>query len=569
MIAIIQANPFYQMTILLALATIFGAVGKLFKQPMLVGFIIVGALAGPSAIGVVKSPEHLELLAELGIALLLFVVGLKLDLHLIRSLGKVALTAGIGQIIFTTLVTYGFALLLGMNHITSLYIGVAVTFSSTIIVVKMLSDKREIDSLHGRISLGMLIVQDVVVVLAMMILSAIGVGTEADAGVLIHKVLATLGYGFMMLIFVGVFTRYFADKLLDKMADSQELLVTFSIAWAMALASIGDYLEFGKELGGLLAGISLASTPFREVIITRLNSLRDFLLLFFFIVLGAKLDLSMIGSQVGYAIIFATFVMIIKPLVIIMIMGYMGYRKRTGFLAGTTLAQLSEFSLILVAMGMQAGHISAETSGLITLVGLISIAMSVYMIAYAHEIYLWVEKPLGFFERKSGKGEQYLQREDMRESDECIRTGSYDVILFGLGNYGEAIIGQLLERKMRVLAVDFNPDVVKLWKEKNITAIYGDGCDQEFIHRLPLKGVRWVISAMPEHDDVMNIQEDPRYIMIDTLKEAGYSGKIIITTDNIDEREKFLEQGADLVLVTFCVAAEYVTDSLADLYKLK
>lgn len=297
MISIIQANPFYQMTILLALATVFGAVGKLFKQPMLVGFIIVGALAGPSAIGVVESPEHLELLAELGIALLLFVVGLKLDLQLIRSLGVVALMVGAGQIVLTTGFTYLFALLLGMNHITSLYIAVAVTFSSTIIVVKMLSDKREIDSLHGRISLGVLIVQDIVVVITMMILSAMGVGAEPDADFLIHKVLVTFSYGIVMLVFVGLFMRFFADKLLEKMADSQELLVTFSIAWAMTLASIGHYLEFGKELGGLLAGISLASTPFREVIITRLNSLRDFLLLFFFIVLGTKLDLGLIGAK--------------------------------------------------------------------------------------------------------------------------------------------------------------------------------------------------------------------------------------------------------------------------------
>ncbi len=566
MLELIQSNAFYQMTILLSLATLFGMAGLLLKQPMIVSFIMVGALAGPSALGVVQSPEHIELMAELGIAILLFVVGLKLDLQLIRTLGAVALIAGLGQVAATIAAGFGLGLLLGMDYISALYVAVAVTFSSTIIVVKMLSDKREVDSLHGRIAIGVLIVQDIVVVLAMMVLSAIGAGgAEVGSDAVISKILTTLGYGAIMLIFVGIFIRYFAVQLVGKIAHSQELLVTFAIAWAALLASTGNYFGFGKELGGLLAGISLASTPFREVIISRLHSLRDFLLLFFFIVLGSKIDFGTIGWQIiGYSVIFSIFVLLVKPLIIMAIMGRMGYRKRTSFLAGITLAQISEFSLILAAMGMEVGHITPETLGLITLVGLITIAISVYSITYSHEIYHLLEVPLDIFERKSLKD---LHREDINETDE-YENGQHDVILFGLGRYGEEIAMHLRKQKLRILAVDFNPDVVKKCKEQGMNAIYGDGCDQEFLHSLSLKGVKWVVSAMPQHD-IGITHEDPRYILIDTLKNDNYQGKIIVSTHHRDEEGKLLERGADLVLMPFRGAARYATEQLMELYDKK
>ena len=566
MLELIQSNAFYQMTILLSLATMLGMLGLVMKQPMIVSFIMVGALAGPSALGVVQSPEHIELLAELGIAILLFLVGLKLDLQLVRSLGAVALIAGLGQVAATIAAGFCLGNALGMSFLDSLYIAVAVTFSSTIIVVKMLSDKREVDSLHGQIAIGVLIVQDIVVVLLMMVLSAIGVGgVESANNEVITKIATTLGYGAVMLIFVGIFIRYFAVQLVGKIAHSQELLVTFAIAWAALLASAGHYFGFGKELGGLLAGISLASTPFREIIISRLHSLRDFLLLFFFIVLGSKIDFSTIGLQVvGYAVIFSLFVMVIKPLIIMAIMGRMGYRKRTSFLAGMTLAQISEFSLILAAMGVEVGHISSETLGLITLVGLITIALSVYSITYSHEIYHLLEVPLDVFERKKMK-ELAVQRADVNQTEDTINQGRYDVILFGLGRYGEEIAVHLRKHNLRILAVDFNPDVVKNWKEKGMQAIYGDGCDQEFLHSLPLKGVKWVISAMPQHD-IGITHEDPRYILIDTLKNDSYRGKIIVSTHHRDEEQKLLERGADLVLMPFRGAARYATEQLMELY---
>ncbi|MEQ9042187.1 MAG: cation:proton antiporter, partial [Alphaproteobacteria bacterium] len=349
MTAAIEGYIFYEVAALLVLAAGVGFVGLLLRQPLIVSFIAVGMLAGPSVLGIAQSDEQIDLLAELGIAVLLFLVGLKLDFKLVRTLGPVALLTGLGQVLFTTVFGFLIALALGLDSLTAVYVAIALTFSSTIIIVKLLSDKREIDSLHGRIALGFLIVQDVVVVIAMIALSAIGVGSAAQGDGAFVEVLRVLAYGLAMLGLVMLFIRFIADPLVERLSRAPELLVSFAIGWAALLAAVGHYLGFGKELGGLLAGVSLASTPFREAIAARLASLRDFLLLFFFIALGASLDLSVLGASVTPAIVLSLFVLIGNPLIVLAIMGALGYRKRTGFLAGLTVAQISEFSLIFMA----------------------------------------------------------------------------------------------------------------------------------------------------------------------------------------------------------------------------
>ena len=554
----IHTSPFYEITALLALAAVVGFVGLLLRQPMIVGFIAVGVLASPSALGIVQSHENIEILAELGIAVLLFLVGLKLDLKLVRTLGPVSVATGLGQVFFTALFGFLIGLGLGLDAVTSLYVAVALTFSSTIIIVKILSDKKEVDSLHGRIAIGFLIVQDLFVVFAMMVLSTFGIGGQGGEGDNpLMQIGSVLFYALVMLGFVMVFIRYLATPLVGKIAHSAELLIVFAIGWAALLAAVGDYFGLSKELGGLLAGVSLASTPFREAIIARLSSLRDFLLLFFFIALGAQLDLSLLGEQVYPALIFSAFVLIGNPLIVLAIMGYMGYRKRTGFLAGLTVAQISEFSLIFMAMGVTLGHINAASLGLVTLVGLITIALSVYMITYSHELYRWLEPVLGIFERK------VPSREEGGDSAGADSQKEYDVILFGLGRYGSAIAEHLKADNARLLAVDFNPDEVRNWQSIGYDALYGDACDHEFISTLPLSKTKWVVSAMPQHDLGVTHQ-DPRLILIDGLKREKFEGRIAVSTHRANEAEALKAAGADLVFLPFQDAADRAVSRMRD-----
>ncbi len=551
----IHDSAFYELTALLVMAAIAGFIGRMLHQPLIVGFIAVGILAGPSVLGVVQSREQITLLAELGIAVLLFLIGLKLDFKLIKTLGSVSLATGIGQVLFTSVIGFLIALALGMNAITSLYVAVALTFSSTIIIVKLLSDKKEADALHGRIAIGFLIVQDIVVVVAMMVLSGMGIGTQSPTGASVtSQVSFMLMTGIAIATFMAVFMRYLATPLTARMAHSPELLVTFAISWAALFAAAGSQLGFSKELGGLLAGVSLASTPFREAIVSRLSSLRDFLLLFFFIALGSQLNIGMLGDQLFPALVLSLFVLIGNPLIVMAIMGVLGYRKRTGFLAGLTVAQISEFSLIFIAMGVEIGHISLEALSLTTLVGLITISLSVYMITYSHELYRMLERWLGIFERGSPVRE--------RSEDAAIQGHQYDVILLGMGRYGSSIAEELVRLGKKLLVVDFNPDEVRNWRDMGYSIIYGDACDQDFIVTLPLQHAGWVVSALPKLDTGITHQ-DPRLILVDSLKSAGFAGKIALATHQQDEAALLLESGASLVLLPFRDAAVRAVEKIA------
>lgn len=550
-LSFLHASPFYELTAILALAAVVGFVGLLLRQPMIVSFIAVGVLAGPSGLAIVRSPEHIELLAELGVAVLLFLVGLKLDIKLIRTLGAVSLATGLGQVFFTSAIGFFIGLALGLSAVNSIYVAVALTFSSTIIIIKLLSDKKEVDSLHGRIAVGFLIVQDLVVVLAMMALSALGITAQTNSvssGWI--QIGVVLLYGAMLIVLVGLFVRYLATSLVSRIAHSPELLIIFAMGWAALLAALGDHFGFSKELGGLLAGVSLASTPFREAIVARLASLRDFLLLFFFIALGAKLDLSSLGAQMVPALVLSLFVLVGNPLIVLAIMGYMGYRKRTSFLAGLTVAQISEFSLIFMAMGVSLGHVGAESLGLVTLVGLITIALSVYMITYSQILYSWFSPFLGIFER----GVPVREEADDKLT---LEKKAYDVILFGLGRYGSAIAHQLRKDKFRLLAVDFNPDEVRRWRGAGFDVVYGDACDQEFTASLPLSTAKWVVSAMPQHDLGLT-HEDPRLVLIDGLKRQKFTGRIAVSTHQPQEEKVLQAKGADLVFLPFTDAADRV-----------
>lgn len=550
MYELIHQSPFAEIATLLVLAAVVGSAGLLLRQPLIVSFIAVGLLAGPSAFDLVRSEPQITFLSQLGIAVLLFLVGIKLDIKLIRTLGTVSLMTGLGQVVFTSIFGFLIGLALGLDAITSLYVAVALTFSSTIIVVKLLSDKREIDSLHGQIALGFLIVQDLVVVFTMIALSAVGIGSGEHAGSSAIRVLLS---SLALVALVIVFVRYVADPLIEKLAQAPELLLVFAIAQAALFAAAGDLAGLGKEVGGLLAGISLASTPYRESIAARLAPLRDFLLLFFFIALGATLDLSALGSNIMAAVVFSLFVLIGNPLIVLAIIGGIGYRKRTGFLAGLTVAQISEFSLIFIAMGVSLGHVASDALGLVTLVGLVTIGVSTYMITYSHQLYAVFEPVLGVFER---------ERTPAEPSEGDVHTGRrYDVIIFGLGRFGTAIGMRLNSMDRRVLGIDFNPVAVRRWHVLGLDADYGDATDPEFLASLPLDRARWLVATMPVQPTSLSY-EDAQSTLIQVSRGAGFRGRIAVTSHKQTDTEALKAAGADLVLEPFQDAADRAVDLL-------
>lgn len=468
-----------------------------------------------------------------------------MDFQLIRTTGPVALATGLGQIVFTSAIGFVIAVALGIPWLSAAYVAVALTFSSTIIIVKLLSDKKEIDELHGQIAIGFLIVQDIAAILALVLLTTFGVELAAGDSLFV-AVLLIVAKGVGLLTVVGLLMGYVLPSLTQHLAYSQELLILFAIAWAVFLSAAGEALGFSKEVGAFLAGISLASTGYRDTIGGRLTGLRDFLLLFFFIDLGARLDWSTVGNQLGASVIFSLFVLIGNPLIVLVIMSVMGYRRRTSFLAGLTVAQISEFSLIVATLGLSLSHISPEIMGLITLVGVVTIFISTYMILYSGPLYRLLARPLKLFERRHPYREMAI--------DASQEPPVVDVILVGLGNYGSGIAEKLLQRNKTIIGVDFDPNALIRWRTRGIPVIYGDMADPELHEQLPLPKAKWVVSTVR--------LPDLNFTLLELLRNRRYAGCVAVAAASLHEVELYKKAGAQIVLQPFIDAAEQATEAL-------
>lgn len=540
MMLAVVGDSFTTTALVLAIAAAAAFVAHRARQPLIVAFIAVGVAVGPSALGWVNDSEPIELFAEIGIAVLLFLVGLKLDIHLVRSSGKVAVATGLGQVTFTSLAGFGLALLLGMSATVAAYVAVALTFSSTIIIVKLLSDKRELEKLHGRIALGFLIVQDIVVVLTMIVLTSLG--TEDDAGIgtqLVRIGVSAIGLAVGMWLVI----TFVLPRVLPLVASSQELLIVCAVAWAVSVAALSSALGFSVEVGAFLAGFALASTPYREAIASSLSGLRDFLLLFFFIELGSQLDFSAIGAQVPAAILLSLFVLIGNPIIVMVIMGVMRYPSRVSFLSGLAVAQISEFSLILIALGRELGHVDNDAVGLVTLVGLITIGLSTYMIIYSHELYHRLRPLLGVFERKR-----------LVPHEEPVGD-RFDTIVYGYGRFGRHLVRHLAEAGQRVLVVDWDPygrlDLADPVLRDQVTMRFGDADDPEYPGTLPVTEAGWVVSTIA--------RPDTSRALAHALRRWG-TPRIAVTALSLSDAEALtadIDSGlVDLVLQPFDDAAD-------------
>jgi hypothetical protein len=392
---------------------------------------------------------------------------------------------------------------------------------------------------------GFLIVQDIVVVLVMIALTAFA-ATEGD-GSAVGRVAGIIGRGVLFLGLVAAMARWVLPRLLPRLATAPELLVLFAIAWAASLAAIGETAGFSKEIGAFLAGVALASTPYREAVGARLVGLRDFLLLFFFIDLGSRLDLANATEILPPALVLSVFVLVGNPIIVMVIMGLMGYRRRTSFLAGLTVAQISEFSLILGALGLSLGHIGPDSMALITVVGLITIGLSTYLILYSHPLFDRLSGALRVFERARPTHSETAEDEG----------ASVDIVVFGLGRYGGDLADHLHQRGHVVLGVDQDPWLISEWRGRGRQVIYGDAEEPELLTVLPLQTATWVVSTIPLV--AINLT------LLHALRHHGFHGRVVLTAHSDDDEATLRQAGATQVLRPYASAAESAADMILGL----
>jgi Kef-type K+ transport system membrane component KefB len=533
---------FLELSLILALATGVAMVMQKLRLPLLLGHILTGILAGPAAMQIIQGKETIEVFSQLGITALLFVVGLSLNPTIIREVGRVAVITGIGQIIFTTVLGCLLALLLGYPPTTALFIAVALTFSSTIIIMKLLSDRGDEGRLYGKISIGFLLVQDLVATIILILISTFSKGGDFSAALLV-----TSGKMIAIISVLSLFARFVLPKLSRQFAKSQEFLFLFSAGWGIGLAALFHVLGLSIEIGALAAGVALASSPYRFEITAKMRLLRDFFIIMFFVLLGAQLSWSSILGQLPQALAFSIFILIGNPLIVMAIMGWMNYSKKTSFYAGLTVAQISEFSLILILLVVQKGLIPESVIPLITIVGIVTIAASTVMILKADTLYAWLAPHLGMFERIRPRKE--------RETKE-----RFDALVFGCHRVGTEFLSILKKNKLRFLVIDFDPSMIERLKQQGIPCRYGDAHDNEFLEELNLASAKIVISTIPETDVNM--------LLIQKTKKANPQAIAIVSAHTPEQAQELYSAKADYVIMPHFLGGNY-TAMLLDRYGLK
>ncbi len=533
---------FFELSVILLITFIISFIIRLLKQPLIISYIISGIIVGPYILNFLETSSTFEAFSQIGVSILLFMVGLSLNPKVIKDVGIVAVITGIGQIIFTVIIGFFLSKILGFSTIASIYIAIALSFSSTIIIMKILSDIEDLDSLYGKISIGFLLVQDLVAIIILMMISSTAGGVN-----LTSLAVQKIGTGAALILLIFGISFFILPLLTKKIAKSQELLLLFSIVWALALSSLFSYTGFSIEIGALIAGVSLSISPYRFEISSKMKPLRDFFLLLFFIFLGSQMIISDITSYIPHILAFSALVMIGNPIIIMSLMGVLGYTKRNGFLAALTTSQISEFSFILVALGIKVGHLSNEILSIITLVGLITMASSTYAILYGKSLYQYFSPYISIFERKGNKideGKYHLDKD-------------YDIILFGYNRIGYNLVASFKKIKKKFLIVDYNPEIIKSLIKRGIDCRYGDASDIELLNDIPLKSAKMIISTIPEFDT--------NELLIRKIKKVNKDAIIITISHQIDEALSLYDSGATYVITPHFLGGSH-TASLIEKY---
>ncbi|MCG2783371.1 MAG: cation:proton antiporter [Candidatus Altiarchaeales archaeon] len=523
----------WDLGIIVLTATFLGLIARVLKQPLILAYVVAGVLIGPAAFRLITSGHMISTFAEMGIAFLLFMVGLELDLSRLKQVGRVSVLCGLGQIAITFVFGFLLSTLLGFQQLESFYIAFILTISSTMVVIKLLSDKNELDTLHGKIALGILLVQDIVTILVLALLTNIGslsLSTVAD------PLLKGLGLVSIAIV-AGVYVTPF---LLRYIARSIELLFLFALSWCFVFAASSFVLGLSIGVGAFLAGLSLAAFPYNIEIIGRIKSLRDFFATIFFVSLGMQIPAHLVFLP--EAIIFSLFVLLGNILIVLLIVTLLGYKKRTSFLSALYLAQISEFSLIMASEGLRLGHISYDVFSMIIFIGVTTITISSYFIIHGPEIYRRMSPVLRVIDRISKD----------KELEHLPKGHKNHVIVFGCKRMGYKIVRTLQKFRRDFLVVDINPDVIDSLICQTISCIYGDIGDFEILDRINLKNADAVISTVPDQKDNL--------FMIDEIKRVNADALIVVTSDDLDGALRLYNAGADYVMLPRMLAGDAISE---------
>lgn len=530
-------NIFLHFSVILGITVTLAFVVRFFRQPMVTAYIISGLVAGPLFLNLFKGEEKLlDTFSKFGIVLLLFFVGLSLNFDYIKKTGKNVLIGALVQFFFSAAFAWPMIIWLGLPAVPALFLALALTFSSTIVVTKILGDKGDLETVYGRYTVGILLIQDILAIIVLLFLNS-----QKISGVWYETALIALTKAMVLISLVFLMSKYVLPFIMRKVAKSGEMLFIFTIAWCFGVASMVYAAGFNLEIGAIIAGISLGASDFQSEISSKIKPLKDFFIVLFFIALGSGLSFYNLHSALFPALAISIFVLVADPLILYFVMRRLRYTRHNAFLVAVTSAQVSEFGFVLLFKGKELGIIQNSEMTILVLIALFTLIVSSYLITYNEEIY---RKLRPIFE-KFGK-EKYHQK--------TLKEKNFPVWIFGYHRIGWKICEALTKQKTDFAVVDYNPETVEKLKKRKIPAFYGDAADVEFLENLPIEKAKIIISTIPQPDD--------QKILITHIRRQNPNAFIIASLYHNTYLDDLYEAGADYIMMPHLLTGEWLAEMI-------
>lgn len=515
-------------------ATILAVVARKLKQPVLLAYLVTGLVLGPALLDIVGETQTLTLMSELGLGFLLFLVGIEMNLEDIKEILKPISIIAVGQTILQTGLAFVVPYALGFGLFETTIIALCTVFGATPVIVKILTEKDELQSLPGKLDVGVLVLQDIYLILIVALINS-GSLTQPDQilGTLV-KIIGLIG---VIAVLSLLSSRYILDDVFKRIADNKHAFFVHGIAWAFLFISIAEYLGLSVEVGAFLAGLGLGQIPYREELRERIRPLTDFFMVIFFSTLGLTLSIDNLQAYWVEAVIASGVMMIGNFLIMFYLIDRMKFTPRTSFIGSINMTQVSEFSLVVGALAVQQGYIGNDILGYISVMALLTISISTYLINYNKEIYQKIEHLLEWLESKEKKDIEIDQIED-------------HAVIIGYDEIAEKICKKL-HRENEILVIDKSPENTQKLAESPYEYIYGDFKHGEIREGSNLEDAAFAISF-----------SDERNINLKLLEEELEDCVKIVTAESLEDATEFYDLGADYVILENILAGNRIGEYL-------
>lgn len=528
-------------TLCILFAWMLGLLAHFSRQPLILAYLIAGFCIGPFGAGWVKSQESISVISELGLIFMLFMIGLEIDLKKIVRAGKVILFAAGGQLLggclLGVLFFAGIGLSLGGGQFDAVYLCIACALSSTVIIVKVLYEKRELDTLPGRITLGVLVLQDIFAILFLAVQPSL-------ANLEISVILLSIGRVAVLVAAALLVSRYVLPRLFHQIARRPELILLGALAWCFLVAETAERLSLSREMGALIAGVSLSTFPYALDVTAKVTTLRDFFITLFFVALGMTIPVPGL-SVIGLALMIAAFTVVSRLVTTFAPLYLMKQGLRASLLPALNLAQISEFSLVVIQTGVAAHHIAAETANAASFAFVVLAVLSTFVMTRSDEITRWAIGPLkriGLRDLDHGNG----HGEEGHEGHGEARR----IVILGFFRAASALLAEI-ERQAPVLleqitVIDFNPNVYQTLLSRGLHVIYGDISSADTLLHAGVSKSEMIILSVP--DALLKGASNEK--LVRHVRTLNPTAMIIATADLLSDVDELYAAGASYVTVT-------------------